>query len=149
MGFPGGSVGKEFACNAGDAVWSLGQEDPLGEGMAIHLSIPTWRIPYTKEPGKLKSTGSQRVGHDYSDWRMPAHVNNTNLLKLINSIMYTESGKGAHLNFVCLFTKFLPNVKLCQSEDKPWLIGDPIILFKGLICSFRIVREKKEENFPF
>ena len=37
--------------------------------------------------------------------------------------MYTESGKGAHLNFFCLFANFLRNVKVCQSEDKPCLIG--------------------------
>ena len=43
---------------------SLGWEDPLEEGMAIHSSILAWRIPWTEEPGGLQSTGSQRVGHD-------------------------------------------------------------------------------------
>ena len=43
---------------------SLGQEDPLEEGMATHSSILAWRIPWTEEPGSLQSTGSQRVGHD-------------------------------------------------------------------------------------
>ena len=33
----------------------LGQEDPLGEGMAIHFSILAWRIPWTEEPGGLQS----------------------------------------------------------------------------------------------
>ena len=42
----------------------LGQEDPLEKGMAIHSSIPAWRIPWTEEPGGLKSMGSQRVGQD-------------------------------------------------------------------------------------
>ena len=45
-------------------VQSLGQEDPLEEGMATHSSILTWRIPWTEEPGRLQSMGSQRVGHD-------------------------------------------------------------------------------------
>ena len=46
-------------------VWSLGQEDPLEEGMATHSRILAWRIPWTEEPGGLPSTGSQRVvGHD-------------------------------------------------------------------------------------
>ena len=40
-------------------VLSLGQEDPLEEGMATHSSILAWRIPWTEEP-----RGSQRVGHD-------------------------------------------------------------------------------------
>ena len=43
---------------------SLGQEDPLQEGMVIHSSILAWKIPWTEEPGGLQSTGSQRVGHD-------------------------------------------------------------------------------------
>ena len=43
---------------------SLGWEDPLEEGMATHSSILSWRIPWTEEPGRPKSMGSQRVGHD-------------------------------------------------------------------------------------
>ena len=39
----------------------------LEEGMATHSSILAWRIPRTEEPGGLQSTGSQRVGHNWSD----------------------------------------------------------------------------------
>ena len=35
-------------------VQSLGQEDPLEEGMATHSSILAWRIPWTEEPGGLQ-----------------------------------------------------------------------------------------------
>ena len=45
-------------------VRSLGWEDPLEKEMAIHSSIPAWRISWIEEPGRLQSTGSQRVGHD-------------------------------------------------------------------------------------
>ena len=45
-------------------VLSLGQEDPLEEGMATHSSILAWRIPWTEETGRLQSMGSHRVGHD-------------------------------------------------------------------------------------
>ena len=45
-------------------VQSLGQEDPLEKEMATHSSILAWRISWTEEPGRLKSMGSQRVGHD-------------------------------------------------------------------------------------
>ena len=38
-GFPGGSYGKESACNAGDKFQSLCLEDPLEKGMAPHYSI--------------------------------------------------------------------------------------------------------------
>ena len=50
LGFPGRSDSKKSACNA-DHIPSLGQEDPLEEGMASHSSILTWRIPKTEEPG--------------------------------------------------------------------------------------------------
>ena len=42
-------------------VLSLGQEDALKNGMAIHFSILAWRIPWTDEPGRLWSIGLQRV----------------------------------------------------------------------------------------
>ena len=45
-------------------VQSLSQEDPLEEGMATYSSILVWRIPWTEEPGRLQSMGSQKVRHD-------------------------------------------------------------------------------------
>ena len=45
-------------------VRSLGREEPLEKKMAIHSSIPAWRIPWIEEPVRLQSTGSQRVGQD-------------------------------------------------------------------------------------
>ena len=59
-GFPGGSDGKESACNAGDLGSTLGQEDPLEKGRATHSSILSRRIPRTEESGGLQSMGSQR-----------------------------------------------------------------------------------------
>ena len=48
-----------FSSNAGDRVQSLGQEDPLEKGMAVHSSILAWEIPWTEEPIGLQSTGLQ------------------------------------------------------------------------------------------
>ena len=53
------------------AVWetrfqSLGQEDLLKKKMAAHSNIPACRIPWTEEPGRLQSNGSQRVGHNWA-----------------------------------------------------------------------------------
>ena len=45
-------------------VHSLGREDPLERKMVTHSCILAWRIPWTEEPGRLQSMGSQRVGHD-------------------------------------------------------------------------------------
>ena len=44
---------------------SLGWEDPLEKGMDAHSSILTWRIPWTKKPGRLQSMESQRVRHNW------------------------------------------------------------------------------------
>ena len=43
---------------------SLGREHPLGEGMATQSVTLAWRVPGTEEPGRLQSTGSQRVRRD-------------------------------------------------------------------------------------
>ena len=48
-------------------VRALGLEDSLVKGTATHSTILAWGIPWTEEPGRLPSMGSQRVGHDWSD----------------------------------------------------------------------------------
>ena len=42
----------------------LGQEEPLEHVMATHSNVLDWQIPWTEEPGGLRSMESQRVGHD-------------------------------------------------------------------------------------
>ena len=63
-GFPGGSEVKASAGNAGDPGSIPGSGRSLEKEMAIHSSTLAWRIPWREEPGRLQSTGSQRVGHD-------------------------------------------------------------------------------------
>ena len=57
--FPSGSAIKNLPAMKTTWIWSLGWEDPLEEGTATHSSILAWRIPWTEDPGGLKSTGSQ------------------------------------------------------------------------------------------
>ena len=45
-------------------IGSLGQKDPLEKDKATHSSILAWKNPLTEEPGRLQSTGSQRVRHN-------------------------------------------------------------------------------------
>ena len=45
---------------------SSDREDPLEKEMAIHSSTLAWKIPWTEEPGRLQSMGSQRVRHDWA-----------------------------------------------------------------------------------
>ena len=64
LDFPSGSDGKESAFSAEDRVRFLGWEDPLEEEMTTHSSNLAWKIPWTEEPSRLQSMGSQRVGHN-------------------------------------------------------------------------------------
>ena len=61
MGFPGGSAIQEIQEMK---VRSLGREETLEEGMATHSSIPALSIPWTEEPGGLRSIGSQKNHSD-------------------------------------------------------------------------------------
>ena len=69
LGFPGGSDGKEYACNAGDLGSIPGQEDAPENGMATHSSILAWKIPWTEEPDGLpkKSDMTERLMVSASD----------------------------------------------------------------------------------
>ena len=58
--FPGGSVGKESACNARDQSLIPGSGRSTGEGNT-HSSILAWKIPWIEEPFRLQSKGSQEL----------------------------------------------------------------------------------------
>ena len=68
----------------------LGREDPLEKEMAIHSSTLAWKMPWTEEPDRLQSMGSQRVGHD--------RATNTTLcitdLGIIFTTALTRMGRG-------------------------------------------------------
>ena len=70
-----GQMVKNLLAMQGTQVWSLRQEYPLEKEMATHSSILVWRIPWTEEPGKLQSMGSQRVRHDWmTDTYIYVHI---------------------------------------------------------------------------
>ena len=69
-GFPGGTSGKELACQ-----WRRGKRRrfdpwigkiPPEKGMALHSRMCAWRIPWTKVFGGVQSIGPQRVVHNWS-----------------------------------------------------------------------------------
>ena len=65
--FPSGSVVKILPAMQETQemqVQTLGQEDPLDEGMATHSSTFAWRIPWIEDPDRLHSIGLQRVEHE-------------------------------------------------------------------------------------
>ena len=69
-------------------VWSPGQKDPLEKRIATYSSILAWRIPWTEDPDRLQSMGSQRITHDW----MNKHNNKTEASQLPNSL----------INFTCI-----------------------------------------------
>ena len=80
---------------------SLGWEDPLEEGMVTHSSILAWEIPWAEEPGGLQSMGSQRVGHDWSNWaRM--HIQSSYLY-----LNWSPSCSSRHLTTATWFSQNL------------------------------------------
>ena len=68
VGFPCSAAVKNLPANAclTQEIWaqSLSREDPLEKAMAPHSSTLAWQIPWTEEPGRLKSMRLLRVGHD-------------------------------------------------------------------------------------
>ena len=71
QGCPGGASGKKTHLPAQETeesrLRSLGRKDPLEDGTATHSSILAWRTPRTEETDQLQSTGSPRVGNNWSD----------------------------------------------------------------------------------
>ena len=104
MGFPGGSIGKEHNCNAGDttdtgSILGLGRSPEEEHGSPLHYSC--LENPLTEEPGGLCFMGSQRVGRDPNDW---ARILRLTLCTLRYRLMLTNPGRVLSL--------------LCVSDDK-------------------------------
>ena len=125
MGFPGGSGGNLSAMQE-IQVQSLGQEDPLKEGMATHCSIRAWRIPWTEEPDELQSFGSQRVGHEWV----------TNTFTLLFHV-YKIENFWYHVNFLERFS-WCQNVHTSEREglilDNQFIIPQDMMYTHSYFC---------------
>ena len=85
LGFPGGSRGKESACNAGDLGLIPGLGRSSGEGNVNPLQYSCLEIPRTGEPGGLQSMESQRVRHN-----LVTEKNNKREKKLIRNGIFFQ-----------------------------------------------------------
>ena len=80
-------------------VQSLGQEDPLEEGMATHSSVVAWRSPWTEEPGGLSSMESQEEGMTeqlifcFQELSVPGKLRVSKLLQTFETLQTTADGK--------------------------------------------------------
>ena len=63
--FPVAQTVKNMPAMQETLVQSLGQGDPWEKGMSTHSSVLAWRIPWTEQPSRLQSMGSQMVGLDW------------------------------------------------------------------------------------
>ena len=103
MVFPGGPDGKESACNSGDWVQSLGQEEPLEEGVATHSSILAWRIS-----GQRRLVGYSPEGHRV----MTEATQHTHTHRRKGAEVKKSLGGGAHCHLLFSSVQSLSRVRL-------------------------------------
>ena len=84
MGFPGGSVIKESACNAGDWGLTPGSEDPLEKEMTTHSSILARKIPRTENSGGFQSMESQQKLY-HNHYLLKCRIKDINNIKVLSS----------------------------------------------------------------
>ena len=122
-------------------VQSLGQEDPLKKGMAVHSSILAWRIPWTEEPGRLQSMGSQRVRHDWTTnstlyrdkvWYSNCPTRSVHFLGgLLGVLIYDLAFEGVMMSLLPLF--------IHQASGTDWV---PVVMnWSKSVCSGFSYRE--------
>ena len=110
VGFPGGSVANILpAMQELQETWvqSLGQEDPLEEGMATHSSIVSWRIPWTEEPGGLQTTGAQRVRYDWSNL-----IHTRELVNAISTVPEQRERPTVSLNGIICYRNYVHHCRI-------------------------------------
>ena len=118
----GGSLGKNSFAKQETRVRSLGQDDPLEKEVATHSSILAWEIPWTEEPGGLRSMGSQRVAHDLATTPSINQLTSFHLSILLSIIS----------SFFCVHSSYL--FWLVYSWKMSWW---PDWSFNSLTCSLR------------
>ena len=134
-GFPGGTRGKESSCQCRRHketwVWSLGREDLLEKEVTTHSSIPAWRIPWTEEPGGLQFMGSQRVGHDWSDWVSKYIHSDPIYFNCYTELHYRNKLQSIFFFFYNLFSMLLSKSIWIRSNNDAANLHIPV-----LFCTF-------------
>ena len=136
-GFPSGSVVKNLPAKHETWVWSLGREDHMELGMAMHFSILAWNIPWTEELRRLQPMGSQRVGHNWSDLARTHAGQEAKVRSGHGTMGCFQSGKGIHQGCIlspCLFNLyaeyFMWNVGLDEAQAGIKIAGRDINNFR-------------------
>ena len=112
-------------------VWFLGVEDPLEKEMATHSSILAWKIPWTEDPGRPQSMGSQRVGHD---WAISLFTTRVIVDKsLILCILQLLKVEKSHLSPFSSLELALQERTHCP-EARSVMIQKPVVIHFFRIC---------------
>ena len=111
QGFPSGSAVKNLPAMQETqkmAVWSLGWEDPLEEGMATHFSILAWRIQWKEDPGNLRSYSSEVCKEldmtEVTESLTPTHTHTLTCMPWYRQLRWDSAGQS------CLYVL----VGICQ-----------------------------------
>ena len=113
-GLPGGSEVKNPLAMQEFQVLSLGQEDPLKKEVTPHSSILPWEIPWTEEPGRLQSTGLQRVRHDWVTKTPPPPPPTSHMKSLVSFVQFPWS----RVTEAWSLGRLLPQM-LCRAWSQP------------------------------
>ena len=127
-------------------VWSLSQEYPLEKEIATHSSILAWEIPWTEEPGRLQSMGSQRVGPDslkVSDFPFPSPTCSVQSGSL--SVTLLTQAQGIQLrkqNYAkCMETRWRKEMTCVHIQDET---GKAYIFWAPKSCISQTEKKKKK-----
>ena len=150
----GGKVVKNALPMQETRVWSPSQEDPLEKEVATHPSILAWEIPWTEDPDRLESTGSQKSWIRLSDWnsqvkRAIIRVNQTRVTGVLilrgnlntetqmerrqkaeTTAVYTPRRQGCDSSFLTASEGSSPAHTLISGFWPPKLRGNKFLLFK-------------------
>ena len=141
VGIPRSSVVKNPPANEGNVGSIFGSGRPPEKGMATHSSILAWKITRTEEPGRLQSTGLQRVRHDWSETHTPKSICKQSLLGGVNSLTITLFlNKGLFsLNRRGMLWIVGSTVSCCAPNKRRKIISIPISSLRG----FPLVQTRK------
>ena len=98
----------------------LGQKDPLEKEMATHSNTVAWKIPWTEEPGRLQSMGSQRVGHD---WANEMNWIESKCSPIILQVLWVLFCDNPYLDFIFNLRKVkVKSLSLVRLFVTPWTV---------------------------
>ena len=128
-------------------VQSLGQEDPLEKEMATHSRILAWEIPWTEEPGRLQSTGLQRVRHNIATKRQQ-HTGSCYCSVVKSCLTLCDPMGCSTSGFPVLH--YLPELLKLMSIESVMLSNHLILCrpFLGPLVFILVVALEKRECFP-